>query len=60
MGVLEIKKRGVELDRDALRRALKLRGDGGMTLILTRIGDKPIAVLCRRIDTRKPSETSHV
>jgi hypothetical protein len=48
VGVLEIKKRGVALDPDDFRRRLKLRGSESKTLILTRIGDKPVAFLCQR------------
>jgi SAM-dependent methyltransferase len=54
IGILEIKKRGVALDPDAFRRRLKLSGDGSKTLIVTRIGDKPVAYLCRRINTGSP------
>jgi SAM-dependent methyltransferase len=49
VGVLEIKKRGVALDPDVFRRRLKLRGSENRTLILTRVGDKPVAFLCRRL-----------
>ena len=49
IGTLEIKKRGVDLDPDELRRQLKLRGDNSATLILTPHSGKQVAILCRRI-----------
>lgn len=60
VGVLEIKKRGVALDPDGFRRRLKLRGDESKTLIVTRVGEKPIALLCQRKKTRGVTETPHV
>jgi SAM-dependent methyltransferase len=49
IGRLEIKKRGVDVDPAALRTALKLRGDGAATLILTRVGAKRLAILADRV-----------
>ena len=49
IGRLEIKKRGVDIDPAAFRTALKLRGDGAATLILTRIGSKRLAILADRV-----------
>jgi hypothetical protein len=49
IGRLEIKKRGVDVDPAALRTALKLRGDGSATLILTRVGAKRLAILADRV-----------
>jgi len=49
IGRLEIKKRGVDVDPAAFRRALKLRGDGSATLILTRVGSKRRALLADRV-----------
>jgi SAM-dependent methyltransferase len=54
VGVLEIKKRGVNLDPDAFRRRLRLNGQEEKTLILTRIGDRPVAFLCQRKRTGSP------
>jgi hypothetical protein len=48
VGVLEIKKRGLSIDPDVLRRRLKLAGSEKRTLILTRIGQKAFAFICRR------------
>jgi hypothetical protein len=49
IGQLEIKKRGVDIDPEKLRRDLKLRGDDSATLLLTNIARRPMAVLARRI-----------
>lgn len=49
IGRLEIKKRGVDVDPAALRTKLKLRGDAEATLLLTRIGDRRLAVLADRV-----------
>lgn len=48
IGTLEIKKRGVDIDPAVFRRDLKLRGDGGATLVLTRIGGQRVALLVER------------
>ncbi|MBF6261655.1 class I SAM-dependent methyltransferase [Nocardia farcinica] len=45
-GALEILVRGVEIDPDALRKRLKLRGTRPYTLVLTRIGRTATAFLC--------------
>jgi hypothetical protein len=60
VGILEIKKRGVALDPDAFRRGLKLKGVHSRTLVVTRIGDRPVAFLCRRIKTRDARAASRV
>jgi hypothetical protein len=49
IGKLEIKKRGVEIDPEKLRRELKLRGDNAATLLLSRIGGRSMAVVALRI-----------
>lgn len=49
IGTIEIKKRGMDVDPAAFRRRLTLRGDGSATLILTRIGDRHIAILADRV-----------
>ncbi|MEV0333429.1 class I SAM-dependent methyltransferase [Nocardia sp. NPDC050717] len=45
-GALEILVRGVDVDPDALRKKLKLRGSTPYTLVLTRIGRTGTAFLC--------------
>lgn len=49
IGRLEIKKRGVDADPAALRTRLKLRGDEGATLFLTRVGTRRTAILADRV-----------
>jgi hypothetical protein len=49
IGQLEIKKRGVEIDPEKLRRELKLRGSDSATLLLTTIANRPTAILARRV-----------
>lgn len=39
IGIVEIKKRGVDIVPEELRKALKLKGAGAATLILTKLGD---------------------
>jgi SAM-dependent methyltransferase len=45
VGIVEIKKRGVDIDPSALRRELKPRGVNSLTVILARVGDQRLAVL---------------
>lgn len=49
IGTLEIKKRGVDVDPAALRTRLKLRGDEGATIVLTREEGRHVALLVERI-----------
>ena len=49
IGVLEIKKRGVDVDPAALRKQLSLSGPESATLIVTRIGEKRVALLADRV-----------
>lgn len=49
MGQLEIKKRGVDIDPEKLRRDLKLRGEAPATLLITRISRRPAAILAHRV-----------
>lgn len=49
IGVLEIKKRGVDLDPALLRKRLALRGSESATLIITRVGERRIAMLADRV-----------
>jgi hypothetical protein len=46
VGRVEIKKRGSALDVEQLRRDLRLSGDAGATVVLTRVAGKPIVLLC--------------
>jgi SAM-dependent methyltransferase len=49
IGRIEIKKRGVDVDPAALRKRLAPKGDGDGTLIVTRSGDRRIAILADRV-----------
>jgi hypothetical protein len=49
IGRLEIKKRGVEIDVERLRRDLQLSGNEAATLILARRGDRVTAIVANRI-----------
>lgn len=45
-GSVEILVRGLDVDPSSLRRRLKPRGAGAFTVVLTRIGRSPTALLC--------------
>ena len=49
VGVLEIKKRGVDIDPAKFRTGLKLKGKGSATLFLTRLGNGRAAILAERL-----------
>jgi hypothetical protein len=49
IGRVEIKKRGVAMAPEALRKKLRLRGDGQAVVILTRIGSKEVAIITQRL-----------
>ncbi|SIO84769.1 class I SAM-dependent methyltransferase [Nocardiopsis sp. JB363] len=50
-GTITIKKRGSAVDTEKLRRDLKASGPEKMTVVLTRIGERPFYLLCREIET---------
>jgi SAM-dependent methyltransferase len=47
VGIVEIKKRGIDIDPAVLRRELKPRGVNSLTVILARVGEQRLAVLAR-------------
>jgi hypothetical protein len=49
IGILEIKKRGVDVDPAALRTRLRLAGPESATLLLTRMGGTRLAILADRV-----------
>jgi hypothetical protein len=49
IGAVEIKKRGIDVDPATLRASLPLRGDNHATLILTRLGEKRVAIIASRL-----------
>lgn len=50
IGTLEVKKRGVDLAPDNVRRELDPRGENAATLILTRIENRVVAILASRVE----------
>ncbi|GAB2848031.1 class I SAM-dependent methyltransferase [Actinocorallia aurea] len=48
VGALTLKKRGFAADLDRLRRDLRTTGSRPGTVVLTRIGDAPVALICGR------------
>ena len=49
VGSVEIKKRGADIDPEALRKSLKLSGVGQATVIATRVEGRHRAIVCRRL-----------
>jgi hypothetical protein len=49
VGRVTVKKRGVVLDADALRRQLRLSGSAEMTLVLTRVKNQQVCLVVRPI-----------
>lgn len=49
IGTVEIKKRGMDVDPAAFRKKLTLKGSQSATLILTRAGDRRMAILADRV-----------
>jgi SAM-dependent methyltransferase len=47
VGRLEIRKRGSALEPDQLRRQLRLSGSEGASMVLTRVANAPVVILCR-------------
>lgn len=46
IGRIEVRKRGSAVDVDELRRRLRLTGDAYATVALTRVDDRPTALIC--------------
>ncbi len=49
VGIVEIKKRGVDIDPAVLRRELKPAGPNSITVLLARVGDRHLAVLAEAV-----------
>ncbi|MGI8587639.1 MAG: class I SAM-dependent methyltransferase [Chloroflexia bacterium] len=49
VGTVELKKRGIALEPEALRPRLKLRGPERRTVIFTRRGTQPLMMICRDV-----------
>lgn len=56
VGIVEIKKRGLDIDPDALRQRLKLHGPNSRTVILTRIGNQPMMYICQGLGLERPRD----
>lgn len=48
-GIVEIKKRGVDIDPAALRRELKPTGPNSLTVLLARVGEQRLAILAEPV-----------
>lgn len=51
VGIVDIKKRGVDITPETLRPQLKLHGDNSATVILTRVGDQRRALIAEPLRT---------
>jgi hypothetical protein len=51
IGQLEIKKRGIEIDPEKLRKQLRLRGNNAATLLITQVAGRPTVIVARRVNT---------
>lgn len=51
-GRLEVLVRGVDVDPDALRRKMKLRGSLALTAVVARVGDTAVALVCEEVHLR--------
>lgn len=60
IGILEIKKRGLDLSPEELRKELDLRGEGAGTLILTREKGRKTAFLCEPATRPGPEPSQSV
>lgn len=48
-GTVTVMKRGSAVDTEKLRRDLRASGPESATVVLTRIGERPVALLCREV-----------
>jgi SAM-dependent methyltransferase len=55
VGIVEIKKRGVDVDPARLRKELKPQGPNSMTVLLARVGDRHLAILADPVVTGRAS-----
>jgi hypothetical protein len=46
VGTVEVRKRGSAVDTDDLTARLRLRGDARAVVVLTRVADRPWALVC--------------
>ena len=50
VGTVTVKKRGSAVDTERLRRDLRPSGQEAATVVLTRVGDRPWALVCREVE----------
>jgi hypothetical protein len=55
IGKVEILVRGLDVDPSTLRPRLKPRGDNEASVVLTRIGRSPVAIVCEAVRTPEPN-----
>lgn len=56
VGTVTVMKRGSAVDTEKLRRDLRPSGPGSATVVLTRIGERPFALLCRELPAEEGRE----
>lgn len=56
VGTLTIKKRGFAADIERLRRDLRPAGSGECVVVLTRVGDAPVALICTTLRHQETAE----
>jgi hypothetical protein len=49
VGILEVKKRGADIDPAVFRRRMSLSGDASATIVLTRIAGRHRALIVERV-----------
>ncbi|GLW96268.1 methyltransferase domain-containing protein [Microtetraspora sp. NBRC 16547] len=54
VGNVTIKKRGSAVDIDQLSRNLRLSGDNSAVIVLTRIAERPYALICQTMSASRP------
>jgi hypothetical protein len=60
VGTVEVRKRGSAVDVAELAARLRLRGDGHATVVLTRVADRPWALVCtEEVDANEQLDTPH-
>ncbi len=52
---MTVKKRGSAVDTEKLRRDLRASGPESVTVVLTRIGERPFGLLCREVAGDTPN-----
>lgn len=53
IGAVDIRRRGLAGDVEAIRRRFGLRGNGRATLVMTRVADRPWCLICAEVDDER-------